>query len=77
MFYLIISFITKRGTWRFSNTEHCLLITRQLSRRFSHVPNLIREVTVLWCNLWINWILQFQIKYDFVESATETVENSA
>ena len=48
----------------------------QLSRRFLHVPNLIREVTALRWDLWINWIWQFQIKYDFVESATETVENS-
>ena len=48
----------------------------QLSRRFLHVPNLIREVTALRWDLWINWIWQFQIKYDFIESATETVENS-
>ena len=41
-----------------------------------HVPNLIGEVTALRWDVWINWIQQFQIKYDFVESATETVENS-
>ena len=41
----------------------------QLNRRFSHVPNLIREVTAL------RWE---STKFDSVsvESATETVENS-
>ena len=34
----------------------------QLSRRFLNVPNLIREVTALRWDLWINLIRQFQIK---------------
>ena len=46
----------------------------QLNRRFSHVPNLIREATALRWDVWINYTRQFQIN-DFVESATETVEN--
>ena len=51
------------------------VIITQLNRRFSHVPNLIWQVTALRWDVWVNKIRQFQIKYDFVESATETVEN--
>ena len=50
--------------------------TNQLNRWFSHVPNLVREVTALRWDVWDNFIWQFQIKYDFAESVTETVENS-
>ena len=46
------------------------VIITQLNRRFSNLPNLIREVTTLRWDVWV------QIKYDFIESATETVENS-
>ena len=35
------------------------------------MPNLIQEVTALRWDVWINWIRQFQVKYDFVESATD------
>ena len=52
------------------------VIITQLNRRFWHVPNLIREVTALRWDVWINKIRQFQIKYDFVESEIETVESS-
>ena len=52
------------------------VIITQLNRRISPVPNLIREVTALRWDVWINQTGQFQIKYDFAESATETVENS-
>ena len=59
----------------FSVIQDTVIIT-QLNRWFSHVPNLIREVTALRWDVWINLIQQLQIKYDFVESATETIENS-
>ena len=38
----------------FSNTGHALLSFTQFKRRLSHVPNLIREVTALRCDVWIN-----------------------
>ena len=50
--------------------EWSLIIT-QLNRRFSHAPYLIREVSALRWEVWINQIQQFQIIYDFVESATK------
>ena len=51
------------------------VIITQLNCRLSYMPNLIREVTALRWDVWINLIWQFQIKYDFVKSAKETVEN--
>ena len=60
----------------FSNTADTVIIS-QLNCRVTHVPNLIWEVTALRCDVWINLIRQFHIKYDFAESATETVENSS
>ena len=52
------------------------VIIIQLNNWFPHVPNLIREVTTLTWDVWINWIRQLQIKYDFVKSVTEAFANS-
>ena len=50
------------------------VVITQFKRPISHVP--IREVTALRCDVWINLIRHFQVKYDFAEIATKTVENS-
>ena len=50
------------------DTEWSLIIT-QLNRLFSHVLYLIGEESSLRRDVWINQIRQFQIIYDFVESA--------
>ena len=59
-----------------SDCYNYTFIITQLNRRFSHEPNLIQEATALRWDVWINYVRHFQIKYDFVESATETVKKS-
>ena len=54
-----------------------IVIITQLNRRFSHVPNLIREVLLLWDRTSESTKFDsIKLNTTFVESATETVENS-
>ena len=54
-----------------------IVIITQLNRRFSDVPNLIREVLLLWDRTSESTKFDsFKLNTTFVESATETVENS-
>jgi len=51
MFYLIFFFVIPKEGHDVLVILDTVIITRQLSRRFSHVPNLIREVIALRCDL--------------------------
>ena len=63
------------STGIFSHTGHCYHYPAQ-STIFTRAQLSSRGSRLEMGRLNKNYIRQFQIKYDFVESATETVENS-